>query len=112
VSVIAALLFLGAASAQQEALDLQQITIRIPAGTPEAERTARVEAFTAATRTITACSQVESVARQVQGEVVLGKLTPDQLPVPLRVQLERKPAGTVSQVFGGDEGVWRVVIRC
>lgn len=115
IAAIAGLIALSLAApvpAQDETADLQQITVRIPAGMANAQRDARLRAFARAAKGIRSCNQIEAVAHKVEGEIVARQhVSLANMPPQLRVQLAGKLAGTVTQVFG-DNGEYRVLIRC
>lgn len=105
------------ASAQDETVELRQITVQIAAGTPAPQRKVRLRDFSRALDTLHSCDGVEAVARRVKGEVMTRAQVPLRLiPPVLRDQLAGKPAGTVTHVFGGqnfgEAGAYRVLIRC
>lgn len=96
-----------------EAAFMQQITIQLPTGLSDVEKNVRVRAFWEATRTITACSQIDATAARFNGEVYV---SPEpfllrSLPPELWHAFLGRPAGTVSQVYGKDD-TYRVLIRC
>ena len=93
-------------------LSLKQITIAFPAGTTQAQATARAADFANATRTLRGCGTVDQVAAKLNASVVdndtvrIRDLPPQLQEIMLRLQV-----GEASPPFGSpDEGVRSLVL--
>lgn len=94
-------------------LSLKQIAITFPAGTTEAQATARVEAFDQAVDTIRGCGDVERAAQMVNAEVVTNdEIRVGQLPPQLQSAMLELQIGQATPLFGSLEDGVRSLVLC
>lgn len=94
-------------------LSLKQLTIRFPAGTTQAEATARAGAFATGLKQLQGCGTVERVGQTLGAEVVDNDAVPVRsLPAPLQEIMLRLQIGQATPPFGTPtEGV-RAFVLC
>ena len=104
---------LGAADPRDSKLNLKQMTIRFPAGTSQADATARAATFGKALQGIQGCGSVEKVAATVNAEVVINDtVRVRDLPAPLQDIMLKLQVGQSTPPFGSPtEGV-RALVLC
>lgn len=94
-------------------LSLKQLTLPLAAITEPAEQGRRVAEFQAAARAITACEQVEGVAKDLGAVVVVNRDLPlSQVPAALKGELTTMPLGTATRMFGQRDREVRVLVLC
>lgn len=94
-------------------LDLRQITVDFPAGTTQAQATARAQAFAKEVGGIKGCGDVDPVAQRLGAKVV----TSDQnrvrdLPPQLQQVLLQMQVGQVTPPFGSVDSGIRALVLC
>lgn len=93
-------------------LSLAQITITIPRQWPRTVQSERFEEFRVALTLVRSCDELPTIANAFGGEIVTNDtLTWRDIPSELRDNLEPKPIGTPSAIFG-EEGSYSVLVRC
>ncbi len=104
---------LGAADPRDSRLSLKQMTVRFPAGTSQAQASARAAAFGKAIESVRGCGSVEKIAATVNAEVVdndtvrVRDLPPQLQDIMLKLQV-----GQTTPAFGSvTEGV-RALVLC
>jgi peptidyl-prolyl cis-trans isomerase SurA len=104
---------LGAADPRDSRLSLKQMTVRFPAGTSQADASARAAAFGKALQTIQGCGSVEKVAASANAEVVdndtvrVRDLPPQLQDIVLKLQV-----GQSTPPFGSPEEGVRALVLC
>lgn len=94
-------------------LSLKQLTIKFPAGTTQAQATARAADFAKATQAIRGCGDVQRVATTLKAEVVDNdQVTIRQLPAPLQEILLKMQIGQATPPFGSPEQGVRSLVLC
>lgn len=94
-------------------LSLKQLSIAFPAGTTEAQATARAAEFAEATRNIKGCGAANEVAAQIGADIVDNdQVRVRDLPGPLQETIANLPIGQASQPFGSVADGVRVLILC
>ncbi|TPG42937.1 peptidylprolyl isomerase [Sphingomonas koreensis] len=103
----------GTADPRDARLSLRQLTITFPAGTTQAQATARAAEFAKATQAIQGCGGVAKVATQIGAEVVDNdQVTVRQLPPQLQDIMLKLQVGQATPPFGSaTEGV-RALVLC
>jgi peptidyl-prolyl cis-trans isomerase SurA len=94
-------------------LSLKQLTIKFPAGTTQAQATARTSAFASAIQKLQGCGSVEKVAASLNAEVVDNDaIRIRDLPPPLQAIMVKLQVGQATPPFGSPtEGV-RTLVMC
>lgn len=101
------------ADARDAKLNLKQMTITFPAGSSEAQATARAADFAKATSTMQGCGDVDRVAASIGADVVNNdSMTIKQLPGALQEILLGLSIGEATQPFGSIEQGVRVLVLC
>jgi hypothetical protein len=118
-TLIAALLTTGPATAQMTlpggavpmVISAKQITVQLP---PDpAVRKLLLSSFAKATGQITSCDQVDGVAKQFEaGVVTADRMSLSAFPPALRAQVATRGPGRATDVFGMQDGILRVIVRC
>ncbi|MGK6355058.1 peptidylprolyl isomerase [Sphingomonas sp. DT-207] len=94
-------------------LSLRQLAINFPAGTTQAQATARAAEFAEATRAIRGCGDVANVATAQKAEVVdRDNITIRELPPALQNMMLGLQIGQATQPFGSIEDGVRVLVLC
>ncbi|MDQ1156394.1 peptidyl-prolyl cis-trans isomerase SurA [Sphingomonas sp. SORGH_AS 950] len=94
-------------------LSLKQLTVKFPAGTTQAQASARAAEFAKATQAIRGCGDVQRVATQLKAEVVDNdQVTIRQLPAPLQEILLKLQIGQATPPFGSPEQGVRSLVLC
>ena len=94
-------------------LSLKQLAISFPAGTTEAQATARAAEFATATQQIKGCGNANSVAASIGADVVDNdQVRVKDLPTPLQATMASLPIGQASQPFGSVADGVRVLVLC
>jgi len=94
-------------------LNLKQVSIRLPAGTPEPVAAATVARFAEAAQSVGGCGGAEKLASDFKGEVVQSdEVKMRDLPGPLQEMMMPMQVGQATRPFGSiKEGV-RVLVMC
>ncbi len=93
-------------------LSLAQISITIPRQWPQTVQSERLGQFRVALTLVRSCDELPTIANAFGGAIVTSdRLTWRDLPVAMRDDLEPKPIGTPSAMFG-EEGRYSVLVRC
>lgn len=94
-------------------LSLKQLTVKFPAGTTQAEATARASTFAKATQAIHGCGAVEATARQLGAEVVNNDtIRIRDLPPQLQTIILNMQVGQATPPFGSPEEGVRSLVLC
>ena len=94
-------------------LSLKQLTVKFPAGTSQAQASARAAEFAKATQAIRGCGDVQRVATTLNAEVVDNdQVTIRQLPAPLQEILLKLQIGQATPPFGSPEQGVRSLVLC
>ncbi|WP_294280955.1 peptidylprolyl isomerase [uncultured Sphingomonas sp.] len=94
-------------------LSLKQLTVKFPAGTTQAQASARAAEFAKATQAIRGCGDVQRVATTLNAEVVDNdQVTIRQLPAPLQEILLKLQIGQATPPFGSPEQGVRSLVLC
>ncbi|MET4895985.1 peptidylprolyl isomerase [Sphingomonadaceae bacterium jetA1] len=94
-------------------LSLKQLTVKFPAGTTQAQASARAADFAKATQAIRGCGDVQRVATTLNAEVVDNdQVTIRQLPAPLQEILLKMQIGQATPPFGSPEQGVRSLVLC
>ncbi len=94
-------------------LSLRQLAVNFPAGTTQAQATARAAEFAEATRAIRGCGDVAKVAAAQKAEVVdRDGITIRELPPALQNMMLGLQIGQATQPFGSIEDGVRVLVLC
>ena len=94
-------------------LSLKQLTIRFPAGTTQAEATARAAAFANGLRSLQGCGTADKVGAELGAEVVDNdNLVVRQLPAQLQAEVLRLQIGQATRPFGSPEEGVRALVLC
>jgi len=94
-------------------LSLKQLSISFPAGTTEAQASARAAQFATATQSIKGCGAANEVAGQIDANVVDNdQVRLRDLPGPLQSTIAQLSIGQASQPFGSVQDGVRVLILC
>ena len=94
-------------------LSLKQLAISFPAGTTEAQATARAAEFATATQQIKGCGNANSVAASIGADVVDNdQVRIKDLPSQLQATMAALPIGQASQPFGSVADGVRVLVLC
>ncbi len=94
-------------------LALKQLTIKFPAGTTQAQATARAAKFAEVTKTIRGCGDVNKTAATIGAEVVDNDGVPArQLPPQLQDILLKMQIGESTPPFGSAESGVRALVLC
>ncbi len=94
-------------------LNLKQLTVRFPAGTTEAQATARASAFAKTTQAIQGCGSVDKIAASVGAEVVTNDTVRIRdLPPQLQDILLKMQVGQSSPPFGSPTDGVRALVLC
>ena len=101
------------ADARDAKLNLRQLAIDFPAGTTQAQATARAAEFAEATRAIRGCGDVATIATAQKAEVVdRDGITIRELPPALQNMMLSLQVGQATQPFGSIEDGVRVLELC
>jgi peptidyl-prolyl cis-trans isomerase SurA len=101
------------ADARDAKLTLRQLAINFPAGTTQAQATARAAEFAEATRAIRGCGDVANIATAQKAEVVdRDGITVRELPPALQNMMLNLQVGQATQPFGSIEDGVRVLVLC
>ena len=94
-------------------LALKQITVRFPAGTTQAQASARVTAFAAATKAMQGCGDVAKVTAGLGGDVVdSDSATIRDLPPALQEIMLKLAVGESTPPFGSAQDGVRALVLC
>ena len=94
-------------------LSLKQLTIRFPAGTTQAEATARASAFATGLKQLQGCGTAERVAQTLNAEVVDNDAVPVRsLPAPLQEIMLKLQIGQATPPFGSPQEGVRAFVLC
>ncbi|WP_439545208.1 peptidylprolyl isomerase [Sandarakinorhabdus sp.] len=94
-------------------LSLKQLTIPLKPDTTEAEARQKVAEIQTLTRTMGGCGGVETVARQVGGDVATNDaIRMKDLPAPLQTIMGQLSIGEATPAFGSAEEGLRVLVLC
>ncbi len=94
-------------------LALRQITVKFPAGTTQAQATARASEFQKVTQAIRGCGDVDRVGRDIGAEVVNNDaVRVRDLPAQLQDVMLRLQVGEATPPFGNPEDGIRSLVLC
>jgi len=94
-------------------LNLKQVSIRLPTGTPAAVATATVARFAEAAQKVGGCGGAEKLASDFKGEVVQSdEVKMRDLPAPLQEMMMPMQVGQATRPFGSIEEGVRVLVMC
>ena len=94
-------------------LNLKQVSIRMPAGTPQAVAAATVARFAAAAQSVGGCGGAEKLAADFKGEVVQSdEVKMRDLPAALQDMMLPMQVGQATRPFGSMEEGVRVLVMC
>jgi len=94
-------------------LNLRQLSITFPAGTTEAQASARAAEFANATRSIAGCGAAEAVAKQMGAEMVDNdQVRIRDLPSQLQSSMLDLQVGQATPPFGSPQDGVRVLVLC
>lgn len=94
-------------------LMLKQLTIHFPAGTTQADATARAATFAKATQAIQGCGDVAKVAGEINAEVIDNdSVKIRDLPAPLQEIMLKLQVGQASPPFGSAQEGVRTLVLC
>ena len=94
-------------------LNLKQLTVHFPAGTTQAQASARAAAFAKATESIQGCGAVEKTAAGIGAEVVNNDtIRIRDLPAQLQTIILKMQVGQASPPFGSPEEGVRSLVLC
>jgi len=94
-------------------LSLKQLTVRFPAGTTQAQATARVAQFAEATRALQGCGSVNEAARKLSADVVdSDTVRIRELPPQLQEIMAKLQVGQSTPPFGNPEEGVRALVLC
>ncbi|AOW23611.1 peptidylprolyl isomerase [Arthrobacter sp. TPD3018] len=104
---------IGAADPRDAKLSLKQLTVAFPAGTTQAQASARAATFAKTVQSIQGCGTVEKIAAGIGAEVVDNdSIRIRDLPAPLQEILLKMQVGQATPPFGSPtEGV-RALVLC
>lgn len=102
-----------AADPRQATLSLKQISIAFPAGTSEAQATARVQAFTQGVTAIKGCGDADAAAARLGAQVVENdQIKLGSLPEQLQGMMANLQIGQTTAPFGSVQDGVRVLMLC
>ena len=94
-------------------LSLKQLTVRFPAGTSQADASARAAQFAKTVQTIQGCGSVEKIAATINAEVVDNDTVRIRdLPPALQEILLKMQIGQATPPFGSAEEGVRALVLC
>ena len=94
-------------------LSLKQVAVPLPAGINEADATALIDRFTAATSNIGGCGGAEAVAATFGGQVLTrDEISMRELPPELQQMMVSMQVGQATLPFGSVEDGVRVLVLC
>jgi len=94
-------------------LNLKQVSIKIPAGTPMPAANALVTRFAAAAQNIGGCGGAEKLASEFKGDVVQSdQVALKELPAALQEMMLPMQVGQATRPFGSIEDGVRVLVMC
>ena len=101
------------ADARDAKLSLKQLTVRFPAGTSQADASARAAQFAKTVQTIQGCGSVEKIAATINAEVVDNDTVRIRdLPPALQEILLKMQIGQATPPFGSAEEGVRALVLC
>jgi len=94
-------------------LNLKQVSIKIPAGTPMPAANAMVTRFATAAQNIGGCGGAEKLAAEFKGDVVQSdQVALKELPAALQEMMLPMQVGQATRPFGSIEDGVRVLVMC